>query len=147
MNHRLMLGAVAIGVVLAGNAAYGDDAADTQAVLAANAEWGQNFVACDLKRMDALLGDEHVVIQMTGQISNKTEFLNIVKGCGMESASSERVTARVFGNTAYVVGTLHFKMKNQPSGGSQTYNRIFVKQGMRWRMVADSHTPVAPPRR
>ena len=123
-----------------------DVAADTQAVLAANAEWGQNFVACDLDRMKRLLADDLVLIQMTGTISTKADFLNIVKGCGMESARSEAVSARVFGNTAVVIGTLHFKMKAQATGGAQTYSRFFVKQNGGWRMVSDSHTPVAAPR-
>ena len=148
MNRLLtMLGAVVIGLFLPGGAAAGvDSAAETQAVLAANAEWGQNFVACDLKKMDRLLKDDHVVIQMTGQVINKAEFLNIVKGCGMESATSDGVSGRVYGDTAYVIGTLHFKMKNQTTGGQQTYNRIFVKQGGRWQMVSDSHTPSGPRR-
>ena len=142
MNRLLVLSAVVIGGGLMGAAAYGQTpAAEMKAVLAANTEWGQNFVACDLNRMDGLLADDHVVIQMTGQISSKTEFLNIVKGCGMESSSSDGITVRMYGDTAYVIGTLHFKMKNQTTGGQQTYNRIFVKQGGRWRMVSDSHTP------
>ena len=148
MNRLLILLAAVIGGGLMSGTAYGEDrAADTQAVLAANAEWGQNFVACDLKKMDRLLMDEHVVIQMTGTISSKADFLNIVKGCGMESASSDGVTSRVYGDTAYVIGTLHFKMKAQATGGQQTYNRIFVKKDGRWRMVSDSHTPSGASRR
>ena len=113
-------------------------------VRAADADWAKNFIACDQARMKTLVSDDLTMVNTQGNVVNKESFLKTVASCPMSEAHPQDVKVRVYGDSAVVVGTLHYKLKGQSTTAQQVYNRMYVLQGGAWRLVSNGHTPVAP---
>lgn len=135
--HVLLVGLVA-------GAAYPAAAAPSRAeeVLAADADWAKAFVACDLDRMKRLVSDDLTMINLGGVVTSKDVFLKTVGMCSMVEGQPQNVKVRLYGDTAAVVGALHYRMKGQAAAALQVYTRMYVRQSGEWRLVSDSHTPV-----
>ncbi len=112
-------------------------------VRAADASWARNFIACDRDRMQDLVSDDLTMVNTQGAVVNKESFMKTVVSCPMAEAQPQNVKVRVYGDTAVVVGTLHYKLKGQSTTAQQVYNRMYVLQGGTWRLVSNGHTPVS----
>ncbi len=112
-------------------------------VRAADASWARNFIACDRARMNDLVSDDLTMVNTGGIVVNKESFLKTVVLCPIAEAQPKNVKVRVYGDTAVVVGTLHYKLKGQTNTAQQVYNRMYVLQGGAWRLVSNAHTPVS----
>jgi ketosteroid isomerase-like protein len=112
-------------------------------VLAADAGWAKAFIACDVERMKAIVSDDLTMVNLQGAVFNKDGFLKTVSTCPLTEAQPKNVKVHLYGATAVVIGTLHYKQKGQNVTLQQAYARMYVLQGGAWRLVSNGHVGVS----
>lgn len=99
-------------------------------------QWDEADVKKDAATLDRLLADEFAFV---GGNDKKKYLAFIVSGdAGIESAMSDNVRVRVYGDTAILTGvdTIKGKRKGQPYVKQYLYMDVWVKRGKRWQCVA-----------
>lgn len=130
---------VVVGVILMSSYIVVGQSIQHDEVIAADQLWATAYQSCDTNTMDELLAEDLVFIHLTSAIDTKETFMAGAASCGMEMAKAEQTSVRVYGNTAVVVGDLHFKAKGFGEGALR-YSRVFVKQNGSWRLVNHQST-------
>jgi len=144
---RTTLFAIAIAAALAAQAAAqgGDSAKDE--VAAAQTRFYETYQACDGEAMAGLVTDDMWYFHSTGGIQhNKAEMLESLEGdCFIEILRCDIRSVRIYGDTAVVVGDLHFKGKDTPKVEAKlTSSQVFVKQDGRWLFASNMSAEPVP---
>lgn len=99
-------------------------------------QWDEADVKRDVAMLNRLLADEFAFV---GGI-DKRKYLAFVESgdAGIESAVSDNVKVRVYGDTAVLTGldTIKGKRKGQEYVERYLYTDVWVKRGKRWQCVA-----------
>jgi hypothetical protein len=114
-----------------------------QALLKLDRELIDAVVRNDRTLMDKVALDRSVFINPAGGIQEKGD----TSGPKIESIQTEDVQARVYGDTAIVIGRANVKggfEGGRDISGAYRYMRVLVKQQGQWRVAAMQITPIAP---
>jgi ketosteroid isomerase-like protein len=114
-----------------------------QALLKLDRELIDAVVRNDRTLMDKVALDRSVFINPAGGIQEKGD----TTGPKIESIQTEDVQARVYGDTAVVIGRANVKggfEGGRDVSGAYRYMRVLVKQQGQWRVAAMQITPIAP---
>jgi ketosteroid isomerase-like protein len=140
----------AIALLATGIAQAADDksVALEQEVLAAEHSWLDAIKKSDSKELQAILRDDYINIESSGQIQNKIQAMNSAddvaadpKKAGSTTLSMSAVRVRLYGPTAVLTGAAAI-------GGSKTvgirFTHIWVKSGDHWLLSSSQATRIAP---
>jgi ketosteroid isomerase-like protein len=94
-----------------GHAQTADSHASESKILALENSWSQAEERQDVKALDALLDDRLLYVHYSGTVWNKAQYLASLKNptSHEEQGVNETMTARVFGDSAVVIGIYRVK--------------------------------------
>ena len=99
----------------------------------------------DVKTMESLLADDYFVTGSEGKTFDKTSAVAINKQDEVEVEMKEAdVTARQFGETVVVTGTINWKVttKENVLTGQERYTEVWTKRKMGWQLSVAHATKV-----
>jgi len=121
-----------------------DSAARRSRVMVFESAWGMAEKNKDLRALDALLDDSLTYIDYDGTLKTKSDFLAGVKprSDNREQEVVESMSARVYGDTAIVIGIYRVKGvdKGKPYQRSGRFTDTWVYRNGLWVCVASQYT-------
>ena len=121
-----------------------DSAARRSKVLAFESAWGMAEKNKDAKALDALLDDSLSYVDYDGSLKTKSDFLAEVKAPSdnRQQEVVESTSARVFGDTAIVIGVYRVKGidKGKPYQRRGRFTDTWVYRKGLWVCVASQYT-------
>ena len=145
MRHTMLV--FAIVWTLAGQLGAQGSGSDKDEVVAAQKRFYNAYQACDAKVMADLVTDDMWYFHSTGGIQhNKAEMLaSLTPDCFIEILRCDVRSVRIYGDTAILVGDLHFKGKNTPKVAAKlTSSQVFVKRNGRWLFASNMSAEPVP---
>jgi ketosteroid isomerase-like protein len=126
-------------------------AADTNAVLAADAAFFAALLAADAAQLERLLSDDFLIVDVNqGAVTPRAPFIGFVASGAarfeaIETNPAESVV-RVYGNAAIVVGAtaMRFKLEDGTSFAARSrYTHVFTRSDSRgWLLTSAQGTPI-----
>ena len=103
----------------------------------------------DLALLDKETSEDYTLINMNGQMSDKSQMINAFKS-GQSKLTQDDVSdmkVRVYGDTAVVTGKVTVKgtMGGKDATGAAMFTRVYVKKGGHWQSVALQQTRIPNP--
>ncbi len=102
--------------------------------------------AGDAHKLQQLLADEVISVNLFGFVQGKTEMLNDVKSGDVKVASMDlgEFKVQVYGNTAVATyrATVDASYRGQSRGGTNRVIAVFVNFSGAWNLVAQQVTPL-----
>ena len=103
----------------------------------------------DVATLEKQTSDDYTLINMNGQMSDKSQMVNAFKS-GQTKLTSDEVSdmkVRVYGNTAVITGKADVKgtLGGKDVDGQIMFTRVYVKKSGNWQSVAFQQTRVANP--
>lgn len=103
----------------------------------------------DWAKLDKETSDDYTLVNIAGQISNKSQMLEGFKS-GQNKLTTDDVSdmnVRMYGDVAVVTGKVTVKgmMGGQNVDGQATFTRVYVKKDGHWQSVALQQTAVPKP--
>jgi len=103
----------------------------------------------DVATLEKQTSDDYTLINMNGQMSDKSQMLNAFKS-GQTKLTADEVSdmkVRVYGNTAVITGKADVKgtLGGKDADGQIMFTRVYVKKGGSWQSVAFQQTRVSNP--
>ncbi len=121
-----------------------DSAARRSKVMAFESAWGMAEKNKDAKALDALLDDSLSYVDYDGSLKTKSDFLAEVKAPSdnRQQEVVESTSARVFGDTAIVIGVYRVKGidKGKPYQRRGRFTDTWVYRKGLWVCVASQYT-------
>jgi uncharacterized protein (TIGR02246 family) len=103
-------------------------------------------IAKDADQLNKLYATDYTSVGGAGQIWSKTEIIDAcTRGQRIISAAQiEKITVRLYTDTAIVVGflTMSGKDGNRDISGRYAFTRVYRKESGEWRAVSFQATPV-----
>jgi ketosteroid isomerase-like protein len=110
-------------------------------------ERNQAIVRNDAAALDRMSSADYTVINLRGELLNKTQIVNGFKSGAIKYDSRELsdLNVRVYGSTAVVTGRVNQKaMENgKDTSGEHRFTRVLVKEKGSWVSVAVQTTTIA----
>ncbi len=117
-----------------------------QEILQAEQAWTAAFLHLDLATIEHLMADDYTIIQPGGRVWDKAETLASLRSeqRHWESARSDELSVRLYGDTAIMIGRWTAKGVNhgQAFDYQARYTSVWVKRNDRWQIVADQSTEI-----
>jgi ketosteroid isomerase-like protein len=148
MKHRwaLLLGFAVVGPQVFTTAQSAPSAVEAE-LRRLNQQAVEMQLRNDVAAAQRLLADEYVFLQADGQISNKAQNVAVLGSTDfkLQSAGTEDVQVRVYGDVGLVIGRFIMKgsFKDSDASGEYRYMDVWVKRGGRWQNVASQATRLA----
>ena len=103
----------------------------------------------DVATLEKQTSDDYTLINMNGQMSDKSQMVDAFKS-GQTKLTSDEVSdmkVRVYGNTAVITGKADVKgtLGGKDVDGQIMFTRVYVKKSGNWQSVAFQQTRVANP--
>ena len=103
----------------------------------------------DVATLEKQTSDDYTLINMNGQMSDKSQMVNAFKS-GQTKLTSDEVSdmkVRVYGNTAVITGKADVTgtLGGKDADGQIMFTRVYVKKGGNWQSVAFQQTRVSNP--
>ena len=99
-----------------------------------------------IDRIEDLFDDELVFIHLNGHFSSKREWIQELrtKRFVYNAIDLKEASAKVYGNTAVLVGKARFSVTMNGSKGAWTlvYTEVYTRKGGQWKLV-NLHTTAA----
>jgi ketosteroid isomerase-like protein len=107
------------------------------------------IVKGDVATLEKQTSDDYSLINMNGQVSDKSQMVNAFK-TGQSKLTSDDLSdlkVRVYGNTAVITGKADVKgtLAGNDATGQIMFTRVYVKKDGRWQSVAFQQTRVSNP--
>ena len=107
------------------------------------------IVKGDVETLEKQTSDDYTLINMNGQMSDKSQMVNAFK-TGQSKLTSDDLSdlkVRVYGNTAVITGKADVKgtLAGNDATGQIMFTRVYVKKNGRWQSVAFQQTRIATP--
>jgi len=139
---------VAVPLILAAQVASSAQSkpltAPEAAIAAVDKTWAEFYQSCNIDGMNRLIADDMVFVHIGGNMQTKKQFVDTVRPCTMERVQTEVSSVRIYGNTAIVIGTMNYQVKNM-APGVILYTRVYLNDGAgKWSLVTHESTAVAP---
>lgn len=123
-----------------------DSIDDIEAVALAEHELAEAHLHLNLATIDQLFHPDYIIIQPGGKVESKDEVLaSYQTGTRRwDSAKSDELDVRIYGNTAVVVGRWTASGQNQSEhfDYSARFLTVWVKQDGCWQNVASQSTEI-----
>jgi ketosteroid isomerase-like protein len=103
----------------------------------------------DVATLDKETSDDYTLINMNGQMSDKSQMLNGFKS-GQNKLTVDELSdmkVRVYGDTAVVTGKANVKgiMGGKDATGQAMFTRVYVKKAGHWQSVVLQQTRISNP--
>jgi len=103
----------------------------------------------DVATLEKQTSDDYTLINMNGQMSDKSQMVNAFK-TGQSKLTSDELSdmkVRVYGNTAVITGKadVNGTLGGKDATGQIMFTRVYVKKGGQWQAVAFQQTRVSNP--
>jgi ketosteroid isomerase-like protein len=103
----------------------------------------------DVATLEKQTSDDYTLINMNGQMSDKSQMVNAFK-TGQSKLTSDELSdmkVRVYGNTAVITGKadVNGTLGGKDATGQIMFTRVYVKKGGQWQSVAFQQTRVSNP--
>ncbi len=103
----------------------------------------------DVATLEQQTSDDYTLINMNGQMSDKSQMVNAFK-TGQSKLTSDELSdmkVRVYGNTAVITGKadVNGTLGGKDATGQIMFTRVYVKKGGQWQSVAFQQTRVSNP--
>src|SRR6266481_8979891 len=103
----------------------------------------------DVATLEKQTSDDYTLINMNGQMSDKSQMVSAFKS-GQTKLTSDELSdmkVRVYGNTAVITGKADVKgtLGGKDTSGQIMFTRVYVKKGGSWQSVAFQQTLVSNP--
>ena len=103
----------------------------------------------DVATLEKQTSDDYTLINMNGQMSDKSQMVSAFKS-GQTKLTSDELSdmkVRVYGNTAVITGKADVKgtLGGKDATGQIMFTRVYVKKGGRWQSVAFQQTRITNP--
>jgi len=103
----------------------------------------------DVATLEKQTSDDYTLINMNGQMSDKSQMVSAFKS-GQTKLTSDELSdmkVRVYGNTAVITGKADVKgtLGGRDATGQIMFTRVYVKKGGQWQSVAFQQTRVSNP--
>jgi ketosteroid isomerase-like protein len=103
----------------------------------------------DIATLEKQTSDDYTLINMNGQMSNKSQMVSAFQS-GQSKLTSDELSdmkVRVYGNTAVITGTADVKgtLGGKDATGQIMFTRVYVKKASQWQSVAFQQTRVSNP--
>ncbi len=103
----------------------------------------------DVATLEKQTSDDYTLINMNGQMSDKSQMVNAFK-TGQSKLTSDALSdmkVRVYGNTAVITGKadVNGTLGGKDATGQIMFTRVYVKKGGQWQSVAFQQTRVSNP--
>jgi len=103
----------------------------------------------DVATLEKQTSDDYTLINMNGQMSDKSQMVSAFKS-GQTKLTSDELSdmkVRVYGNTAVITGKADVKgtLGGKDATGQIMFTRVYVKKGGQWQSVAFQQTRVSNP--
>jgi len=103
----------------------------------------------DVATLEKQTSDDYTLINMNGQMSDKSKMVSAFKS-GQTKLTSDELSdmkVRVYGNTAVITGKADVKgtLGGRDATGQIMFTRVYVKKGGQWQSVAFQQTRVSNP--
>jgi ketosteroid isomerase-like protein len=103
----------------------------------------------DVATLEKQTSDDYSLINMNGQMSDKSQMVSAFKS-GQTKLTSDELSdmkVRVYGNTAVITGKADVKgtLGGKDATGQIMFTRVYVKKGGQWQSVAFQQTRVSNP--
>ena len=107
------------------------------------------IVKGDVATLEKQTSDDYSLINMNGQMSDKSQMVNAFK-TGQSKLTSDELSdmkVRVSGSTAVITGKADVKgmLGGKDATGQIMFTRVYVKKGGQWQSVAFQQTRVSNP--
>ena len=103
----------------------------------------------DVATLEQQTSDDYTLINMNGQMSDKSQMVNAFK-TGQSKLTSDELSdmkVRVYGNTAVITGKadVNGTLGGKDATGQIMFTRVYVKKGGQWQSVAFQQTRISNP--
>jgi len=103
----------------------------------------------DVATLEKQTSDDYTLINMNGQMSDKSQMVNAFK-TGQSKLTSDELSdmkVRVYGNTAVITGKadVNGTLGGKDATGQIMFARVYVKKGGQWQSVAFQQTRFSNP--
>ena len=103
----------------------------------------------DVATLEKQTSDDYTLINMNGQMSDKSQMVNAFK-TGQSKLTSDELSdmkVRVYGNTAVITGKadVNGTLGGKDATGQIMFTRVYVKKGGQWQSVAFQQTRISNP--
>ena len=107
------------------------------------------IVKGDVATLEKQTSDDYTLINMNGQMSDKSQMVTNFK-TGQSKLTSDELSdmkVRVYGNTAVITGKADVKgmLAGKDATGKIMFTRVYVKKGGQWQSVAFQQTRISNP--
>jgi ketosteroid isomerase-like protein len=103
----------------------------------------------DVEALEKATSDDYTLINMNGQMSDKSQMVSAFKSGRTKLTSDELsdMKVRVYGDTAVITGKADVKgtLGGKDATGQIMFTRVYVKKDGRWQSVAFQQTRVSNP--
>jgi ketosteroid isomerase-like protein len=144
MRVRLISGVLLLCAARAGAQAAPPTVAN--AVMLAEQQWNDAWLARDLNKVKAIIADDYVGANDDGVFVSKQDHVDGFAGSGGEVFKVLRVhdmKVRLYGDIAVNVGELHMELTHngKPTGGDFLFTDVWELRNGTWQVVASAETP------
>jgi hypothetical protein len=102
----------------------------------------------DVAMLEGLTSDDYILINASGQVSDKATTMNNIKTGNIKLTANEvsDLRVRMYGDTAVVTGksTARGTVGGRELKGPVMFTRVYVKKDGKWKSVAFQQTPIVP---
>ena len=103
----------------------------------------------DVATLEKQTSDDYTLINMNGQMSDKSQMVSAFKS-GQTKLTSDELSdmkVRVYGNTAVITGKadVNGTLGGKDATGQIMFTRVYVKKGGQWQSVAFQQTRISNP--
>src|SRR6266852_8862990 len=103
----------------------------------------------DVATLEKQTSDDYTLINMNGQMSDKSQMVSAFKS-GQTKLTSDELSdmkVRVYGNTAVITGKADVAgtMAGKDTKARLMFTRVYVKKGGQWQSVAFQQTRISNP--
>ena len=116
---------------------------EEQAVIKLEREWSEAYKNRDKAALERILADDYIYTDENGKSYNKTLYLaGVTQNLKVESYTLDDITAKVYGDTAILVGrwTGTLTDNGKDISGAYRFTDTFVKRRGRWVAIATQET-------
>jgi ketosteroid isomerase-like protein len=116
-----------------------------QQITALNREWADAIVRGDMATLDRLFADDMIVTSSSGEVRTKAQEMDDLRPSPDGKTyffNTEDVRVRVYKDAAVAAGLVswRFRYQGKDIDNQRRYTSVYVKQGGRWRIVAQQLT-------
>jgi ketosteroid isomerase-like protein len=110
-------------------------------------EFEASLVRADAAALDRILADDFRLVDLSGALSTKEAFLQVLQGGELKFVSvvAQSMEVRLYENMAVIVGqtAMHARFRDHDFEVPSRFTHVYVRQGSAWRLVSAQGTVIS----